>query len=440
LHVFLEEAQLFAPQRPGPDDARMLGAFEHIVRLGRNYGIGCTIVTQRPQSVNKEVLSQVECLCVLQVTGPHERKALEEWVQEVGGERKLVGELPGLARGEGYVWSPSWLRTYLRVRFAKKATFDASATPEVGKAARAASLSAVDVEALRVDLAEVVAAAEKDDPKALRRRVAELEREAYTAQQQAAKASYTPGPTKEKRVEIPVLKDAQVARLEKIVQRAEGIASRLTMQAAALRHEMARAARSGTQPPAAPRSAAPPPPVRRVPAPASAPRAALVRPAAGESEGELPPVALRMLENVARFHPRGVTRRQLATLSGYSAKSSSFRNVFSVLNARALVAKRGDEVTLSPTGEAVFGGALPPPMTPDEVQALWRQRLPPVAWKMLEVVLQRGRVARAELAEACSYSPTSSSFRNVFSVLNANELVDKEGDDVLPAEALTSAR
>jgi hypothetical protein len=100
----------------------MLGAFESIVRLGRNYGIGASLITQRPQSVNKEVLSQVECLCVLQVNGTHERKALEEWVQEAGADRKLVGELPGLERGEGYVWSPSWLRIFQRVHFAKKTT------------------------------------------------------------------------------------------------------------------------------------------------------------------------------------------------------------------------------------------------------------------------------------------------------------------------------
>ncbi len=105
VHIFIEEAQLIIPQRVGPEEARMVGAFEQIVRLGRNYGIGCSLITQRPQSVNKEVLSQVECLCVLQITGPHERKALEEWVQEVGADRKLVGELPGLSQGEGYVWS-----------------------------------------------------------------------------------------------------------------------------------------------------------------------------------------------------------------------------------------------------------------------------------------------------------------------------------------------
>lgn len=176
LSLILEEAQLVVPQNIRLEEARMYSAFERIVRLGRNYGIGVQLVTQRPQSVNKEVLSQVECLFVLQVTGPHERKALEYWVQEVGADRTLIGELPGLARGEGYVWSPQWLGIFKRVHFSKKTTFDASATPEVGKTIKAASLSAVDVEKLKTDMAEVISQAEKDDPVALRRQIAELKK------------------------------------------------------------------------------------------------------------------------------------------------------------------------------------------------------------------------------------------------------------------------
>lgn len=179
VHMFLEEAQLVVPQQIRPEEGRMYSAFEQIVRLGRNYGIGTTLITQRPQSVNKEVLSQVECLCVLQITGPHERKALEYWVQEAGVEkpRTLIGELPGLQRGEGYVWSPAWLKIFDRVHFSKKQTFDASATPELGKKAARTSLSAVDVERLRADMQDVVAQAERDDPVALRKRIAELEKD-----------------------------------------------------------------------------------------------------------------------------------------------------------------------------------------------------------------------------------------------------------------------
>ena len=182
VHIFIEEAQLIIPQRVGPEEARMVGAFEQIVRLGRNYGIGCTLVTQRPQSVNKEVLSQVECLCVLQVTGPHERKALEEWVQEAGADRELVGQLPSLERGEGYIWSPSWLRIYERVHFAKKHTFDASATPVVGKETKAALLSDIDVESIKKDMVDVIAQAEKDDPAVLHRKIKDLEKQLSTPQ------------------------------------------------------------------------------------------------------------------------------------------------------------------------------------------------------------------------------------------------------------------
>jgi hypothetical protein len=177
VHLFVEEAQLFAPQRVMTEEARMLGAFENIIRLGRNYGIGATLITQRPQSVNKEVLSQTECLCVLQVNGTQERKALEEWVQEAGADRKLVGELPGLARGEGFIWSPAWLRIFQKVKFSKKTTFDASATPEVGIVTKKAMLTAVDVEALKKELQTVIEAAEKDDPKVLRAEIAELRKQ-----------------------------------------------------------------------------------------------------------------------------------------------------------------------------------------------------------------------------------------------------------------------
>jgi len=157
VHIFLEESQKFVPQMVQKDDARMLGAWEDIVRLGRNYGIGCSLISQRPQSVNKEVLSQVECLCVLQINGLHERKALEEWVQEAGEDRKIVGELPSLQRGEGYVWSPSWLKIFKKVQFAKKSTMDTSATPELGKKTeQVAKLSKVDIEKLQKFMTEMM--------------------------------------------------------------------------------------------------------------------------------------------------------------------------------------------------------------------------------------------------------------------------------------------
>ena len=169
VHIFLEESQKFVPQIVRGDEARMVGAWEDIVRLGRNYGIGCSLISQRPQSVNKEVLSQVECLCVLQVVGRHERKALEEWIREAGEDRSIVDKLPSLHQGEGYVWSPSWLRVFKKVHFNKKTTFDTSATPKLGEATKSAKISKIDIEKLREQMTKVVEkiSKEKMDRKSL---------------------------------------------------------------------------------------------------------------------------------------------------------------------------------------------------------------------------------------------------------------------------------
>jgi len=47
LHLVIDEADAFAPQKPRPDETRMLGALDEIVRRGRIRGLGCTLVTQR---------------------------------------------------------------------------------------------------------------------------------------------------------------------------------------------------------------------------------------------------------------------------------------------------------------------------------------------------------------------------------------------------------
>lgn len=58
LHLVLEEADEFAPQRGQADTARMRGAIEQIVRRGRSRGLGVTLITQRSAVLNKDVLTQ----------------------------------------------------------------------------------------------------------------------------------------------------------------------------------------------------------------------------------------------------------------------------------------------------------------------------------------------------------------------------------------------
>lgn len=177
LHLVIEESQLIIPQLVRPGQQRMVGIYEEIVRLGRNYGIGVSMVSQRPQSVNKEVLNQTECLFVFQTAGPQERDALHKWVVTQGGDTHLVRELPSLPTGTGYVWSPQWLRKFERVTIALKRTFDSSATPKVGVKVIAGELMPLYLDKLRAQMHDVIERAKAEDPRELRKQITALRRE-----------------------------------------------------------------------------------------------------------------------------------------------------------------------------------------------------------------------------------------------------------------------
>jgi hypothetical protein len=56
LHLVLDEADLWAPQRPLPEANTLLGRIEEIVRRGRVRGFIPWLITQRPAVVHKDVL------------------------------------------------------------------------------------------------------------------------------------------------------------------------------------------------------------------------------------------------------------------------------------------------------------------------------------------------------------------------------------------------
>ena len=180
IHIVIEESQLIVPQQVGKDETRMVGIYEEIIRLGRNYGLGVSLISQRPQSVNKEVLNQTECLVVLQTNGKQERDALKRWIVVQGGDVNLEKELPSLPIGTAYVWSPQWLGIFKRIRIGTKVTFDASATPKVGVRRAARELAPLDLGALKDAMQATIERAQASDPKALRKRIVELERRLAT--------------------------------------------------------------------------------------------------------------------------------------------------------------------------------------------------------------------------------------------------------------------
>jgi rubrerythrin len=180
LHLFLEEADDYIPQKPMRDEAQLLRAFENIVRRGRARGLGITLITQRSAAINKMVLTQVETLIAMRTTSPQDRAAIEAWVKYHAQSEEIVESLAGLDNGEAWVWSPHFLKTTKRVRFRLARTFDSGATPKNVREKDnrpAATLADVDLQAIQAQMAATIEKAKAEDPRELRKQIAELKRQ-----------------------------------------------------------------------------------------------------------------------------------------------------------------------------------------------------------------------------------------------------------------------
>lgn len=228
IHLFIEECQEFVPQNPSRGEEMMLHRFHRIQKIGRNFGIGTSLITQRPQETSKKALNQAQTLFVFRLTGKHERKAIDEWIEDKHLEQDLVADLPKIETGHCHFWSPQWMKISHMIHIAAKHTFDASETPEVGVRSVVRDLTPIDLDRIRKDMTDTIEKAKAEDPKALRARIAQLEREAKSHTVKIASLSVsTPSQTpKIERVEVPILRESDFKRLEITVCRFEKMSSK----------------------------------------------------------------------------------------------------------------------------------------------------------------------------------------------------------------------
>jgi hypothetical protein len=220
LHLFLEEADDYIPQSPMGDEKQLLRAWENIVRRGRARGIGMTLITQRSAAVAKMVLTQVETLFAMRTTGPQDIAAIEAWVKYHQVGKDVLSTLASLEDGEAWVWSPHYLKTMSRHQIRRRETFDSGATPKNVRAKDTrppATLADIDLTALQERMAATIEKAKADDPRELRKQIADLKK-------QVAQAVAQPNPTTApERQPKPVLTDADRALLEKLALRFDAL-------------------------------------------------------------------------------------------------------------------------------------------------------------------------------------------------------------------------
>ena len=350
VHVIIDEADLFAPQRPRGQDAPLLATMENLVRRGRNRGIGVTMASQRAATLNKDVLTQVDALVAMRVTAPQDRDAIREWVRGQGTAddwEKIAPSLPALENGECWWWIPE-KKILKQVQVRGTRTFDSSPTRTRGAASRVpTTLAAVDLDAISTRIAATVERAKATDPRELTRQVRDLE-QALAAARRAPVDAPAPVPAVVDELAQGRLDEARtaleeaVARLRSHETHFEQAITDLLEQGASVRTDVEEAADqvagvladvSGPRPRTPARPAGPPAATSPAPAPHPVlePDHAPAEPSRAATGGEkgLTPAHRRLLDALAVLEAVGlhnVPRAQLAFFAGVSPRSSGFAN------------------------------------------------------------------------------------------------------------------
>jgi hypothetical protein len=443
LHLVWDEADEAAPQNPMKmkgGGERLFGAIDTIVRRGRIRGLGVTMISQRSAEISKSILSQCAVLVAHRASHPTDVDPVLDWMKHHAKARlaEVASTIAELQDGEAWVMSPKLLRVFDRYQIRDRETFNSSATPEPGEEPVVPKrLAKPDLAVLQEKMRDTIERAKANDPAALRRALAEKDRRLADLESSVRRLAVAP-PAKEKRVEVPVLKDAQIARLEKAANQAEHAADVCQRIADGIRLDLARA----HAPPlvAAPRPAAPIPPARRLIAAAPAPRAAPGRrPADGEPSlrrGER-----LILEVLARSRPARRSRAQLGTLAGFTPSGGTFGTYWGVLKRYGFVEEGRDGLaSITDAGLAAIGEAADaPPQTREEVIETWRRALRAGERAMLDALLAApAGLSREQLGAQTGFAASGGTFGTYLGVLRRNGLAEVDGDLVRPGDAILS--
>jgi uncharacterized protein len=382
LLLLLDEAQRYAPQMArqsgqGPDVAICLGAVEDLVKLGRKHGIGPMLFTQRGSGLNKEVSELCDMLVAFRTPGPLDQERVKDWLDANATKEKrdtVMRELAGLPTGTAIVASghPD-LRTFGVFSMRRPWTFDSSATPKIGeRKAEPKKLAKPDLEDLRAKMADAIERAKADDPKELRKTIGELR--AALAKAEKSKAPAAPPAPKEKRVEIPIVKDSQLARIEQVHKQLEALSAKAAASVKEVSDVIIAARDLGKI-----ALAFPPPPSTAVPArPAPAPIVFPPRPTFHASNGDLPKskgtsesgIKKIMSVIVSRDQGAGISRQEIVIASGLKKSTVNRYLIDCSSNGWIQSGSVGAPVFATELGRKAFADA-PPPAEGDALRAQW---------------------------------------------------------------------
>jgi hypothetical protein len=370
-HVFIEEAAEFAPQRVAPDQGQVYAEIEKLARMGGNSRLGYTLINQRAEEVNKAVLELCDNLFLHRQKGRNSLTALSKWldIADVKDHRAIIDSLPNLPTGECWAWMAGTARpVHTKVPAKNSLHPDRRVMRGDGdiKAKAAVDVGAF-VSSMRSSLGKIEAEAKANDPAALKKRIAELERlgKAPATSQADLSAAERRGYDRGLQAGRATVAEA----LRGVIQLANDLTDNLRSIGKTF----------DLRPKAAPVAYPVRAETRKLPA---RPTESQARTAAARSD--LPRGEVAILSACIQY-PDGLRREQSTVLTGY--RRSTRDAYIQRLRERAYLDLTADKVMATAEGTAALPDARPLPVGA-ALQEFWTARLPDGERKILSALIE----------------------------------------------------
>lgn len=419
--VWLDEGHIFAPEK---SKSESLSAVIDMASRGRKRGYCLGISTQRPAKLHKDVAAECQNKLIGLANLDIDRKRAAE---ELGfTDRSEIMTLRDLEPGQFYAVGPAFGKGVKGVKIGQPKTTQ----PKAG-AARARAHAPAPTSRVKQALAKLAdlpkqAEEEARDVATLRQRIRELEREVREAKASVKVEKKTEKVLDEKalaratnqvRVEMLRIMKAELAGFSKITL------DRLSEYEVVLQKSAV-----------APRETADLPAHKAITARPAPTRILRDLSSSGTGEKRLSKPAREMLNLLIVKQGEALNRAQLGGWTGYSLKSSSFKNALGELRSTGLITGSSEEIVLPPATVNRAIEAIGPDYNPDVSVTLdgWASKLSAAARAIFNVLREEPirAYSKDELSERTGYSVTSSSFKNALGELCSKKLAERVAGDV----------
>ena len=388
-HIFIEEAAEFCPQRPGPGGQLTYSRIESLARMGRNFGLGYTLINQRAEEVAKAVFEISELVLVHRQSGKNSLNSIKSWLDVRGLKDKgIVETLPNLANGECWAIDD---KQEVKLSVLSKITFH----PDPKKGLNTAPIEN------KINVGEFI---------------------------KRMQGSIVDQPANSAKSISPQIQDGDVQKLKSQLKKSNELVVYWKNKHDDLCNNILKVVGKTPSEPIA----------ENVPAVSKIQRESI--PADKNVNIKSSSGIMRMLQAVAMFHPKPVSKQRVSTIAGMSPTSGTFGTHIATLKREGFITTDGSALLITPSGLSHAGPVNKLSTDPITLTEMWCDKIGKNsgAARILRHLVKKYPNAcdKNDVGKATELSPNSGSFGTYISTLKRNDLINGQGKLLRASESL----